>query len=309
MTYKHSLQFVADSIKQQIEDAMYADQGTKYRESLAKWLPLMSDAYRASDLKPVRSHLGASLIGDPCDRKLWYSYHWIKPEKFSGRMLRLFNTGHLSEAVFIAMLECIGVEIRQFDPETGKQFNFSHTNGHFGGSSDGIALNLPNLYEPCLLEFKTNSSKTFKKLVKEGVAKSKPVHYTQMQIGMDKLKLNFSLYMAINKDDSDIYVEIIERENYVAGIHLDRAEEIIYATLPPQRMHESAEKFECKYCDFVFLCHMSDVDNVDVNCRSCEYSFPSKEVQGAWNCERFNCDIPKENALIGCEKWSMRQLS
>jgi hypothetical protein len=129
-----------------------------------------------------------------------------------------------------------------------------------------------------------------------------------MQIGMDKLGLKYALYMAINKDDSDIYVEIIEHENYVAGIHLDRAEEIIYSALPPQRMHDSAEKFECKFCDFVFLCHMSDVDNVDVNCRSCEYSHPSK-TDSTWQCARFNCDIPKENALIGCDKWTMRQLS
>src|SRR5208283_4628088 len=55
-----------------------------------------------------RKHLGASDIGHQCERYLWYKFRWMCEPKFSGRMLRLFNRGHLEEARFIEWLEGIG---------------------------------------------------------------------------------------------------------------------------------------------------------------------------------------------------------
>ncbi len=45
-------------------------------------------------MKP-RKHLGASQIGHPCLRYLWYQFRWCAESKtsFDGRMLRLFETG------------------------------------------------------------------------------------------------------------------------------------------------------------------------------------------------------------------------
>ena len=40
-----------------------------------------------------REHLGASEIGDPCSRKLWYLFRWVAVKKFDARMLRLFARG------------------------------------------------------------------------------------------------------------------------------------------------------------------------------------------------------------------------
>jgi len=41
-----------------------------------------------------RAHLGASLVGHSCTRFLFYSYRWVAPPRFPGRMLRLFDRGH-----------------------------------------------------------------------------------------------------------------------------------------------------------------------------------------------------------------------
>lgn len=57
-----------------------------------------------------RRHLGASLIGDECKRKLWYIFRWCFQEKTDGRKQRLFNRGHREEARFIEWLEGIGVQ-------------------------------------------------------------------------------------------------------------------------------------------------------------------------------------------------------
>lgn len=58
-----------------------------------------------------RRHLGASLIGEECKRKLWYIFRWVKHEKTTGRQQRLFNRGHLEEFRFIEWLEGIGVQV------------------------------------------------------------------------------------------------------------------------------------------------------------------------------------------------------
>lgn len=63
-----------------------------------------------------RSHLGASLIGEECKRKLWYLFRWCYSEKFGStenyaRMMRLFNRGHREEDRFIEWLEGIGFKL------------------------------------------------------------------------------------------------------------------------------------------------------------------------------------------------------
>src|SRR6185436_20097818 len=108
-----------------------------------------------------RNHLGASELGEPCWRKLWYGFRWAKAQHFDGRMLRLFNVGHSAEPRFITYLRGIGFEVREFD-ENGKQFRISGANGHYGGSLDGMCK-APSRYQlsedlVLLNEFKTNAT-------------------------------------------------------------------------------------------------------------------------------------------------------
>jgi hypothetical protein len=67
-----------------------------------------------------RNHLGASLIGDPCARKLWYVFRWVKHEKHPGQLYRLFNRGHKEEDRFIEWMEGIGIEVWADDLENWK---------------------------------------------------------------------------------------------------------------------------------------------------------------------------------------------
>lgn len=62
-----------------------------------------------------RSHLGFSLIGDECTRKLWYGFRWCKMQKPAPRIKRLFNRGHLEEDRFIDYLRGIGCTVSPFD--------------------------------------------------------------------------------------------------------------------------------------------------------------------------------------------------
>lgn len=248
-----------------------------------------------------RNHLGASIIGSPCSRQLWYTFRWCQRETFDGRMHRLFNVGNEAEPRFIKYLKGIGFEIETIDPNTGKQFRMSGVNGHYGGSVDGRAkaperfnLNKDLIF---LAEFKTSNTARFGKVATEGVAKAKPDHYAQAcQYGY-KFNLDYCLYLIENKNDSDITVKIFEIDKNYGQVLEKKAEDIIYAKVPPARISEQPSYFECKYCDYANICHRNDP--VEKNCRSCKFGVPIENAQ--WGCTRYNQIIPEEFIKSGCD--------
>jgi hypothetical protein len=294
-----------------IEATLYASQGTEYRGLLKKWYNIIDDAYRPSSPKSHRSHLGCSVIGKECARSIWYGSRWVLDTKFSGRMNLLFNTGSLYEARFCALLDSIGIEVLQNDPETGRQWGVSSVNGHFMGSGDGVAIGVPDTPkgEKCLLEMKTHGENSFKKLKKVGVVEAKPEHHIQMQMYLELMGLKYGMYCAVNKNTDELHFEIIEHNTYLANHFLERAETIIWSDSAPKREFK-ADSTVCKYCDFSMLCHLGDTSSTDVNCRTCKWSYPSQHEneQSAWICGKYQCIIPKEKALDGCSKWEMRDL-
>ena len=90
-----------------------------------------------------RAHLGASMIGRPCLRQLWYNFRWWTAPNFPGRVLRLFERGHREEPWLADDMRAAGLTVETEDPETGDQFRCSWAGGHFGGSGDGKVLGVP----------------------------------------------------------------------------------------------------------------------------------------------------------------------
>lgn len=293
-----------------ISVAMEKDQGARYRTLLRELMPLAEDAYRGEE-DAFRSHLGASLIGRECARELWYSFHWTTAPTFEGRMLRLFNRGHLEEPRMVALLRLIGCTVWQLD-ENGKQFRVSGYKGHFGGSMDGVVLGLPEMPdEPALAEFKTHNDKSFQKLKGDGVREAKLEHYVQMQIYMGKNALRWALYMAVNKNDDDLYAELVAFDRETFERFDQRAAGIIDAQEAPPRISESPGWYKCKICPFAPVCHGAALP--DVNCRTCRWSTPVEG--GKWVCENPKVmaehgqttpvELDKETQLRGCPHYEM----
>src|SRR5208337_73770 len=84
-----------------------------------------------------RPHLGASQIGEDCQRKLFFSFRWCSLPNFIGRMQRLFATGKIEEGRVINDLRNIGVCVYDRDPSSGKQLSGSDEDcPHHSGSVD-----------------------------------------------------------------------------------------------------------------------------------------------------------------------------
>jgi hypothetical protein len=311
-----------------IKQAIESDQGAKFRTLLRELMPLAEDAYRAED-SPFRSHLGASLIGEDCARKLWYTFHWTTPNAHNDRLLRLFNRGHLEEPRFAAMLAAAGIKIYQY-ASPGKQFQVKLHGGHFGGSLDGVAEAISDVAGPVLLEFKTHSAKSFNKLAGqnwldyvrdpdsnawqgEGVRAAKFQHYVQMQMYMGAYQLEHGLYLAVRKDDDSLYGEIVAADPAISGAFANRAREIIFAQEPPARIKNDPTWWQCKFCDKAPVCYGKAAPAR--NCRTCVHSKPL--IDGAWLCTKlkrpraegaFDLLLTKEEQLAGCTAYEARKL-
>lgn len=286
-----------------IEAMVVKDQGATFRGFLGKVIPHMDDAYR-TDEDGHRSHMGASLIGGECARAIWYNFRWATKGNFNGRLLRLFNRGHLEEARFIALLLGIGCEVYQQD-ENGKQFRVSHANGHFGGSGDGVAIGVPDLPAgtPALLEFKTSADKPFQEVKKNGVRAAKFEHYVQMQIYMSKMGIAAALYMMVNKNNDDIHAEIVHLDTKTADQFLSRGEKLVWMEAPPPKLNESPGFWKCKFCDHRPVCHLGTAP--DVNCRTCVHSKPIADAK--WTCGKHG-EIEKATQLKGCNDYQASEV-
>ena len=267
-----------------------------------------------------RNHLGASLIGHECSRYLWYVFRWCGQEEGRGdtpedarknlaRMQRLFNRGHREEDRYVEFLKGIGAQIWTCDEwqpcrsdGTFPQYRMSAVGGHFGGSLDGV-LRLPPTYqidEPLLAEFKTNGTGAgFKSLTDKGVNLAKQQHFTQMSCYGNSYKLRYAAYFNTNKNDDDMYIEVVKLDWNLGEQMIAKAERIIRSQEPLPKLSLDPTFHTCAYCPMKPVCH--DGKPPEMNCRSCMNCEPRPEAQ--WNCNFHGAIIPAEVIPKGCPSY------
>lgn len=270
-------------------------------EPESQTLAAIEAAVKATADESFRPHLGASIIGRPCARQLWYSFRWTKKSDHGARLLRLFARGQREEEVFVSLLESAGIQVDDVDPGTGRQFVFSACGGHVGGSCDGMALGIPEAPRTRhIVEMKTHNDKSFKQLVKLKVQEAKPEHWAQMQLYMHWSGLTRALYMAVNKNDDSLYVERIRYDGAEAMRLEARANNIVLAATPPARIHEDPAWYQCKFCDYSEICH--GTEQPERHCRTCLHSTPELAGNARWTCAYWSSDIPTaEDQVRGCK--------
>jgi len=241
-----------------------------------------------------RWHLGASEIGKECSRELWYSFRWVQDVEHNGRQYRIFERGHLEEQRFCNFLYGIGIKVNRNNER--KQ----ECEGHFGMEVDGTSFIEYDLNEEVLIEFKTNSTGAgFSKLYTDGMKRVKPIHYAQICVYGFMMGLKYCLYMNVNKNDDDIYVELVELDLAYGVELLQKADKIIESKCPPIRISEKPTSLKCKYCNYKQVCH--EGKELNKNCRTCKHSKPIEN--GKWHCAIYNSAIPDDFTRIGCDKY------
>jgi len=267
------------------------------------------DAAHQSKQERPRPHMGASMLGHPCDRWLWLSFRWAVIEKFEGRILRLFRRGQMEEATIISDLEAIGIVFRQTDGQARVDFG-SHVSGSVDGIIESGVPDAPKARH--VAEFKTHALKSFEDLFSQGVQKSKPMHWAQMQVYMHGLGIHRALYVAICKNDDRIYTERLHYDHNAAEKLVDRGRRIALADRMPEPLSSDPTWWECKFCPARKFCHQTKLTE-QVNCRTCAHS--TATAAGNWECAKWGNDIPDDWQHKGCSShvlhpdlvpWKMR---
>ncbi len=248
------------------------------------------DSYqKKGESKTKRRYLGASAIGEPCERRLWFNFRHASEAKFPGRIFRLFETGDLEEIRMVRNLRDIGCEIHEVGTD-GKQFEVSAFGGHFSGHMDGCGLKIPGAEKTWhVLEFKTHNDKSYKDLKKRGVRLSKPKHFAQMQIYMHLTGMKRALYMSVNKNDDSLYPERVEYDEAYCLSLLKKAHRIIFSVHPPTRISDRADFYGCNFCEAKDICHGGDIPPLPVkslSCRQCCHATPKEDGIARWTCDK-----------------------
>lgn len=238
--------------------------------------------YEKQNEKPIYlARIGASSIGDPCLRSIWLSWRGYDDKKFGGRMLRLFQTGHLQEERIQDDLKNAGFQVWTHQ-EDGNQFTYTDETGHFVCKLDGVIKGVIGAEKtPHDLEIKTHSLKSYDEVKKKGVEKAKPVHFYQMQAGMLYSKLSRALYVALCKNDEDYHIERIRPDSAVREEIQHKIRTLVNATIPPQGVSPDGGAYDCRWCDMKEVC--TGQKKPIKTCRSCQYATVILK-DGKWGC-------------------------
>lgn len=247
-----------------------------------------------------RSHLGWSVIGHKCSRYLWYHFRWFKAEKYDARMLELFALGKREEMRIRELMQAAGAV---FIDKDQNQITVSGIDGHFGGSCDGIFI-WPELGidEPMMLECKTSKTGTsFTELQKNTLQIAKPQHFTQISGYCTELKIVYCLYVCLNKNNNELYFEIVKASNAIAEEMKSKAFNIITSITAPRKISSKPNFYVCNMCPYQGICHYDE--QVKPNCRNCANASPVAE--GKWFCSKWSSEIPKQNLVDGCSEHTL----
>ncbi len=254
-------------------------------------------AYEAKNEQRDGKTIPASQIAEECARKLFFDFRWATPhESIPGRTLRIFETGVIEEDRWIENLRMIGCEVVDRAPD-GRQIRVDLAGGHVGGYLDCEILGLPESPKTWHVgEIKSHNLKSFMALKKDGVRIAKPLHFGQIQTYMHARGRDRGIYLAVCKDNDELYAERLHYDVEYCLRLLANAERIIQANDLPPRQSDNPEFYSCKWCKHHAICHEGAWPRT--NCRTCIYSSP--EQGGTWSCARFNKPLSLAEQGEGC---------
>ena len=232
---------------QQINDSQVANQPLVYRENLTAsgW-----------------SH---------CDRAMWLSLRNCSDQKHKAETLRTFAIGHALEDEIIKWLTASGYKISH------QQAEIKNRHGKPLGHIDGIIF-ADKKYR--LLEIKTSADKYFKQWIKEGApekykAQAQLYCHHSDQLSQSGRKLTEIMWVVLNKNTSELYIDIQPYDAQYAELQTDR----IHGVIESEQLPSGEDDYRCNMCYQKSVCRGEVVSQI--NCRTCAHV---SVVNGSFEC-------------------------
>jgi len=230
--------------------------------------------------RKARQYIGTSSIGNECDAYQALTLRGFPNNDVPGRMLRIFQTGHIMESEVVKDLKAAGVDIMEENPSTGRQWEYSALGGHLRCHLDGIASISDTDY---VLEIKTMNKARFAAFKKHGVKLSDPKYYAQCQMAMQLSSLTKSFFVALCKDNSEYHAEVVERDAAEVEKLVDRAMRATQRKV--FRITKYKDAFGCKMCFKSDACWKGRREDPPSDCAKCGHAEPYLNLDGQqWYC-------------------------
>lgn len=236
----------------------------------------------------TRRYIGASGIAEKCEAAMQLSLRGFPGDAPSPQLIRIFGEGHRIEAHVVAALRAAGHEVRDVDPTTGEQWEYTSHGGHHVCHLDGF-IKLAGGDKRMVLEIKSMNRKMFDKFKKVGVKRSHPEYYAQIQDQMDLVRTDAgetldAFFVAYCKDNSQYHAEIVP---------IDMAASVATGVILSKQMSGRAKRsgshkneYDCTQCFKRTSCWEPDLSKDGANCWHCEHATPmTKGGDGKpWQC-------------------------
>ena len=241
----------------------------------------IDNAYAQEPEEKPRQYIGASSLGNECLAYQSFNMRGFPNTPARPNLKRIFQFGHALEDVVVADLKKAGFEVLEIDPDTGKQFKFSHCGGHVSGHTDG-KIKVDG--EWLMLEIKSMNKTSFAKFVNHGIAKSHPSYNVQMHTYMAVFDMDKALMVAICKDNSQYHAEVVEFTDDVWNPVEERVNKVLSGSC--ERISTRPEDFRCKMCFKKDVCwETKDEPPIPKTAATCKFGEPDQE-KGGFFCDR-----------------------
>ena len=248
----------------------------------------IDDAYDAEPPERARQYIGASGAGTTCSAEMAFSLRGFPGTKIDPGLKRIFKFGHMLEDFVVADIKKTGVEIREVDPSTGRQWEYSALGGHVSCHMDGL-IEFGDGVER-ILEIKSMNKANFSKFKSKGVAVSHPKYYAQLQMMMYMSGFRESCFIAICKDNCEYHFQLVKYDSLEMLVIRGRVGD---ALQNKARKISSDETFwKCRGCFKRDACFGGAVG--DKSCAKCHHAIASDD--GDWHCLKHD---RKATALCG----------
>ncbi|NOG73737.1 hypothetical protein [Roseicella sp. DB1501] len=211
--------------------------------------------------EPARRYIGASSIGDPCARKIWYGFHGYPAEPIPSTGLFAIEDGHRSEELIASRLRLVpGVELWTHKDD-GTQWGFE--DGDFKGHIDGVVRGLVQQpVTPSIWENKAVNERKFKEFQKAKATFGEKlalrnfdvVWHAQAQIYMRYFSLTRHYLTVCTPGGRDVDSCRTECDPILAEALVQKARRIASAKEPPEKIGK-ADFYLCRMCRFRGSCH------------------------------------------------------
>lgn len=195
-----------------------------------------------------RRYIGASSIGRPCERSIWYGFNGEMGEAVPAGLRTSFDIGKRLELLMLDYVEQAGIAVNRA-PHRLHDLELPI----FQGTPDAIITLLDD--KPVVLEIKTAKSSSFNRFKNHGLIAWAETYYAQLQAYMGMGGYERGVLLAINKDSSELHHEWVDFDEIFYQELKVKARRIAEATEAPDKINRSPLYFVCRSCPFKVVCH------------------------------------------------------